>query len=183
MDESLLNELQIYFATPEAPGLGCGPRERVTAADVLNDELSGLCRERSVPPAREELLRALVLLWHDHLDATHRIVQEIDECDGSFLHAMMHRREGDYWNSKYWFRRAGKHPITDDLSIQAGSVLQPLGRPDLLKTLLPNGKWDPAGFVDQCQQAATLETTAPHYQLLCSLQKLEFEHILQHLCR
>src|SRR4029079_6033740 len=50
-------------------------------------------------------------LWlvYDFLDESHRISQDIDTSTGSFWHGVMHRREGDFSNGKYWFRRVGSH--------------------------------------------------------------------------
>src|SRR5262245_28830658 len=48
-------------------------------------------------------------LWHDFLDESHSISQDLSITEGSWWHAMMHRREGDFWNSKYWLRRVGRH--------------------------------------------------------------------------
>ena len=65
-------------------------------------------------PIRDELIARACLaglwLWFDFLDESHKISQEIDTPTGSFWHAIMHRREGDFGNSKYWWRRVGKHP-------------------------------------------------------------------------
>ncbi len=182
MADGPLHEFRVFLDTPEPPGLGCATRERVTPAATLEASLAELARAKGLPAEQTRLLRALALLWHDHLDAAHRIVQDIDEADAGLLHAMMHRREGDYWNSKYWFRRTGKHAVFNALSTVVADLLQQRDRPDLLKSLLPEGRWDPAAFVDQCQQAVSLETGAPHYQLLCALQKAEFDLMLRHLC-
>src|SRR5262245_23958752 len=46
---------------------------------------------------------AALWLWHDWLDPAHRIVQAIETASGSFWHAIIHRREGDFGNSKYWY--------------------------------------------------------------------------------
>ena len=59
------------------------------------------------------LATALVLLWHDHLDAAHVLVQAAEgDPDADLIHAWLHRREGDAANSRYWLRVSGKHPFS-----------------------------------------------------------------------
>ena len=55
-------------------------------------------------------LCAALWLYVDELDRSHVISQGIDDATGSFWHGIMHRREGDFSNSHYWFNRVGKHP-------------------------------------------------------------------------
>src|SRR4051794_8266140 len=64
------------------------------------------------PPARPEAASALLSglwLWHDFLDESHGISQSIHSATGSFWHAIMHRREGDFGNSKYWYAKCLNH--------------------------------------------------------------------------
>jgi len=54
---------------------------------------------------------ALVALWHDakgDWDAAHRVAQDIEDATGAWVHAYLHRKEGDESNAGYWYRRAGK---------------------------------------------------------------------------
>ena len=44
-------------------------------------------------------------LWHDFIDEAHKISQDNESPEGSWLHAIVHRREGDFSNSKYWYAR------------------------------------------------------------------------------
>ena len=56
-----------------------------------------------------------IWLLHDFLDESHRVSQDIDIPSGSFWHGVMHRREGDFSNAKYWFRRVGNHEVIAEL--------------------------------------------------------------------
>ena len=61
------------------------------------------------PPAG--LSRLLQALWYDAAgdwDAAHRLAQEQDDRDGAWVHAYLHRKEGDPANAAYWYRRAGR---------------------------------------------------------------------------
>jgi hypothetical protein len=61
------------------------------------------------PPAG--ISPTLLALWHDakgNWDAAHAVAQDIDDEDGSWIHAYLHRKEGDAGNAAYWYRRAGK---------------------------------------------------------------------------
>ncbi len=55
------------------------------------------------------VLAAALWLYADELDRSHTISQGIETPTGSYWHGIMHRREGDFSNSKYWFRRTGNH--------------------------------------------------------------------------
>ena len=59
-------------------------------------------------------------LYVDQLDASHKISQQIDDATGSFWHGIMHRREGDFSNSHYWFRRVGHHPAMAAIDVPGG---------------------------------------------------------------
>jgi hypothetical protein len=62
-----------------------------------------------VPPAG--LASALqVLWWADKGDweRAHSIAQDDESADGAWVHAYLHRVEGDIGNAGYWYRRAGK---------------------------------------------------------------------------
>jgi hypothetical protein len=60
--------------------------------------------------ARQALCAGLYL-YIDQLERSHRLSQQMeDDATGCYWHGIMHRREGDFGNSQYWFRRAGKHP-------------------------------------------------------------------------
>ncbi|MBI2502357.1 MAG: hypothetical protein HYW07_03885 [Candidatus Latescibacteria bacterium] len=55
-------------------------------------------------------LKAALWLYVDELDKSHRLAQQIEDQTGSYWHGIMHRREGDFSNSHYWFNKVGQHP-------------------------------------------------------------------------
>jgi hypothetical protein len=93
-------------------------------------------------PVRDrEMARACLAglwLYHDFLDESHAVSQDLPSAEGSFWHAIMHRREPDAGNSKYWWRRVGAHPVFAELARDAAA--------------LGYAGWEPFGFVDACEQ-------------------------------
>lgn len=68
-------------------------------------------------------VQAGIWLYVDELDLSHAISQNLENATGSYWHAIMHRREGDFSNSHYWFHKAGKHPAMALLNGYDGHVL------------------------------------------------------------
>jgi hypothetical protein len=94
-----------------------------------------------------------VWLLHDCLDESHTISQGIDTASGSFWHAIMHRREGDFSNAKYWFRHVGQHPVFEKLEMRAAEIAAEHGETAVIQQLTAGNKWEPFAFVNFCQAA------------------------------
>jgi hypothetical protein len=63
---------------------------------------------------------ALIALWHDangDWDAAHGVAQDIEDATGAWVHAYLHRKEGDAANAAYWYRRAGK-PVSRETLVE-----------------------------------------------------------------
>ncbi len=178
-DERPLKSLRDLLRTTEPAQLGPVSRTCSQPLDALNRALDSLLKK--FPDHRDaELIRSLVLLWHDHLDASHTISQSIETGDGSFLHGIMHRREPDYWNSKYWFRRVGNHAAFPMIAKRAGELLAKSGNTKLSAQLLSRGVWDAFAFVDAVEIACLRDETDEHRLLLRELQQIEFEVLLEY---
>lgn len=61
------------------------------------------------------LLRALWHEAHGDWERAHLITQEIETSDAAWVHAYLHRKEGDTFNAGYWYRRAGRLAFTGSL--------------------------------------------------------------------
>ena len=169
------------LAADELPELGPGPRAGVQSEAALNDKLQAIFAKSGLSAARQQLIRSIILLWHDHHEPAHVIAQDIENPDGSFIHGIVHRREPDYWNSKYWFRRVGKHSAFPLIAERARELLGK-SKSDLTKQLIRAGDWDPMAMVDACEAAAKKGKGDPDYRVLQEVQKIETESLLEHFC-
>jgi len=169
------------LATSEPPDLGPGPREGTRSPELLEVELTRYFKNHEVPLKSRDLVKALVLLWHDHLEAAHTIAQSVDNADGAFVHGIMHRREPDYSNAAYWFRRVGRHPAFLEIARQAARLLKSAGNQTLARDLLPDGQWDPFAFIAACERVADKAAGDAERQLIRELQRLESETLLRRL--
>jgi len=71
----------------------------------------------AAPP---ELSSELIALWHDahgNWDRAHECVQDSNSADAAWVHAYLHRKEGDPGNAAYWYSRARK-PYPDGFSLE-----------------------------------------------------------------
>lgn len=95
--EKVLAQVPLVGAMPELVRPPAG-RHPVLAEEARSSPIAGA-------------VAAGVLLLLDELDASHEISQSLPDAVGSYWHGVMHRREGDFWNSEYWFQRAGPLPF------------------------------------------------------------------------
>lgn len=108
-------------------------------------------------------VQAGLLMFNDFLDESHEYSQSVQgagrNAAGDYWHGIMHRREPDYLNAKYWYRRVGSHPILGELANEASRLLETsTGVDDRWRSrLLPGGGWDPFAFVDLCEACPSNE--------------------------
>ena len=71
------------------------------------------------PP--ESFSSYLKALWYDkkgNWKSAHDIAQDIPDKNGAWIHAYLHRKEGDYSNALYWYNKAGKQMANHSLEIE-----------------------------------------------------------------
>jgi len=79
------------------------------------------------PPA--ELTHALAGLWWDgkgDWKRAHEAAQQDEGIEGSWVHAYLHRKEGDHGNAAYWYNRAGKLVCREPLDAEWVSIVKAL---------------------------------------------------------
>jgi hypothetical protein len=114
--------------------------------------------ERIASEAFARAVQSGLYLWNDCLDVSHRISQKIETETGSYWHAVMHRREPDYSNSKHWWRRVGEHPLFPEVRGAALRVLSGAESgwgAEARKLIEASDRWMPFDFVDWCEACAT----------------------------
>lgn len=123
-------------------------------------------------------LLAALWLWQDYLHESHDICQAIETPSGSYWHAILHRREGDFSNAKYWYARAAGHPALPSFAANAAVLLRDAPADKRLLKLFRPETAGPA-LVDLAEHAHTLPPSDPAYRRVVALQQLEFRTLFE----
>jgi len=166
-------KFKAVIATADVPLLGPQRRPGTAGESELNRKLDEFFAAQKLSANIQPLLRSAALLWHDHLDASHTISQGIETREGSWLHGIMHRREPDYGNAKYWFHRVGQHAAFPKLAKRAADLMSEHG-----DSLFEGGKWDPFAFIDEVEQAERAKDEEV-ISVLRQIQAAEFDVLLE----
>lgn len=144
------------------------PLPRLVPQEAWNSELTNALESTSLDElfrgeslkntAFGNAIKSGLLLWNDALNASHNISQGLENQTGSYWHGIMHRREPDYSNSKYWFGRVGAHPIFPQLRERAIAILKETPNPSdtlegIAQAIAASEDWDAYQFIDWCQAA------------------------------
>jgi len=187
----LLGEQPVYNSHSQTPRLA--PANPSRQQLWLRDHLHAACSTPLFAQAKSTTaataLMAGLFLLHDYLEESHALSQSIegqgDDSSGDYWHAIMHRREPDYSNAKYWIRRVGQHPVHSQLYDLLSSNLQNLQADAddtgqlFLRQIASLPTWNPTTFVDFCQTCEQAPQTNS-YHLACAIQYLEMRLLLEH---
>ncbi len=123
-------------------------------------------------PHDAECLRAALWLLFDFEKESHELSQNIPTPSGSYWHGILHRREPDPSNAKYWMARIGEHPICPELLADAQEIAAAAGPAGagLLNAMQGMKTWDGAWFVDRCSSGPDAQTA----RILLDIQQREW---------
>ena len=159
------------------------PPETITLLKNVTPQQLLSAPEKS-PPYAQAVLAGL-WLWHDGLDECHGIVQQSTDPATtptySFWHAIMHRREGDFSNSKYWYARASSHPLLPSLQAQATPIVNRAPADKMLLRLISSG-WNPNAFVDFVESVHD-DVRNPLHEIAVEIQRIEWLALFDHCAR
>jgi hypothetical protein len=85
--------------------------------EMTLEEFKATLSASTAPPGS----KALQALWHDargEWDTAHEIANGVDDKTGAWIHAYLHRKEGDLENAAYWYQRARQPVSTDSLDAE-----------------------------------------------------------------
>jgi hypothetical protein len=157
-------DLAALWSVERLPELGPG-RPNLDTQSALNS----LSVEAVFPNVRDpEAARACfsgLWLYHDFLDVSHTISQDLEGWIGSYWHGIMHRREPDADNAKYWFRRVSANEVFTALATEFN--------------VHSRGNWDPFAFVDRCERE---RGTGSDDEMLCRRIQLREMQLLFDSC-
>ncbi len=153
------------LATIESCELGPGRPVSAAREQLARLDHATLAAGRDVHSSRmADCCLSGLWLAFNYLDESHNLSQEIETPSGSFWHGIMHRREPDYENAKYWFRRVKQHPVYALLAAEVVRWSESSGVADVTSRLTAHGKWDPYALVDLCESAAERQ---PEWAPIC----------------
>lgn len=87
------------------------------------NSFSALVKEENAPENLSDLLLALWYDAKDNWEKAHSIAQQVPDPEGAWVHAYLHRVEGDLSNAEYWYERAGKPVCRDQLADEWESIV------------------------------------------------------------
>lgn len=90
------------------------------------EEFKSSLQQSSPPPSLSALEQALWFDGKGDWEAAHNLAQDVNTNDGSWVHAYLHRKEGDVGNASYWYHRAGKKMATASLDDEWASIVKAL---------------------------------------------------------
>lgn len=173
--------LRLAEADADAP-LGRLVRGNPVAAACQALRSLTVAPERNAPAARSALAGAWVAA--DGFAEAHALAQELEGEWGDWWHAILHRREPDFGNALYWYRRVNVPQgvgealgtkVLEAIGADPGPDLQPLA-----EAIKKHRRWEPGPFVGACEAARAGRVRPGSVAKLVAIQRLEWRAFLEY---
>lgn len=161
------------------------PQESMREALARFDLAALIAPRKLVDPSLADACRSGLWLAHNFLDESHEISQGIETPTGSFWHAIMHRREGDFDNACYWFRRVRSHEIYPALQRAAAECDATASSVDdrALARFTQGSIWDPAAFAEVVRAVVAGRASGSTAMICRQIARREWELLLDYCYR
>lgn len=165
----VIDRLRRIFVVAGNPGLDQNVRNTAKNAAEVQQALTVGLQQTTFDDTRRRHLLALALCWHDQWHAAHDLCQGMEgDPDMDLVHAILHRREGDAENARYWLERVGSHAIFPHMI--------PVAAAEGFSDMVVDGTWRPAVFLGHCRRATAADSPG-----LMRIQAAEMLALLDHM--
>ncbi|HET6422148.1 MAG TPA: hypothetical protein VFG20_00610, partial [Planctomycetaceae bacterium] len=172
------------------PRCALGPGKESALPEWLIRCITATANQLPGGTAERTAVAAGLHLLYDDLDGSHSLAQTAEgqgkHRNADYWHAIMHRREPDYGNAKYWFRRVGAHVLLDRVRSHFDFVRERIPSALLEQwadRLVTSAGWNPLAFVDACEAASENDADPEFRRALEEIQHYEMVSLLAQSCR
>jgi hypothetical protein len=110
-------------------------------------------------------------LYFSRWDEAHETADAVQNPEGYYWHAIVHRLEPDPGNSAYWYRQTGRHAVFSQLRDEAAALGYDAGR-----------EWDPFRFIEYCESARK-RPESDEEALAMRIQLIEWQLLFDYCAR
>lgn len=132
-------------------------------------------------------LKSALYIYFDGFDEAHHLVDKVEGPIENWLHAIVHRREPDASNSKYWYQRVQApeevfHSIASQ--VVGFSLSDSILELEILGGKMARAKtWLPEVFVDICERFREKDPGSEAYRGLAHIQEIEWRGLLEFILK
>lgn len=173
------NAANAYERLTIRPGEG-NPHALTDLLEAARAGPRSLCARFVTDENEAAALLAALWLWQDYLSESHEVCQAIETPSGSLWHAIVHRREGDLANSRYWYARAARHPALPAIASAVAHVVGDHPADNQLLRLTRPDTFGPAftALVDEVLREKRPADDSRH-RLAVAIQQAEFRTLFE----
>ncbi len=173
-----LKQLEACWQGSDLPSAFESVRPEAWSTSEVSVAVEALFKDLRSSGKQKQLTEAALLIWHDRLDDAHVIAQDLNDKTGAYLHSIIHRREPDFSNARYWLHRIGAHPSWARFRASLKSLGGAAPDETILLTIERDGTFNAESLL---QKAEAIRKSNSDTTILRKLQAAELLAILSEL--